>query len=107
MEASDPEDDADDPLTRSQVALRALQFFGWLLSFMLSMAVIGLIPTTPLFIIAFMRLQGRERWSLTLRHAFATTLFVWAVFDQLLHVLWPPTLLGPYLPELAQIVPSL
>ena len=28
------------------------------------MSVIGLIPTVPLFVIAYMRLEGHERWRL-------------------------------------------
>jgi hypothetical protein len=41
------------------------------------MAAIGLIATMPAFIICYMRLEGRERWSLTLPMAAATTLFIY------------------------------
>ena len=50
-------------LPTKTLILRAGIFFGWMLSFMGSMALIGLIPTVPLFIIAFMRIEGRERWT--------------------------------------------
>ena len=40
------------------VLQRAAIFFGWLVAFMASMATIGLIPTVPLFVIAFMRLES-------------------------------------------------
>ena len=46
----------------------------------------------PIFIVAYMRLEGRERWSLTLPMAAAMTLFIYALFDRLLAIPWPPTL---------------
>src|SRR2546423_13746298 len=36
---------------------RGSQFFGWMVAFLISMATIGLIPTVPLFVVAFMRLE--------------------------------------------------
>ena len=47
--------------------MRGAIFFGWMVAFLGSMAVIGLIPTVPVFIIAFMRLEGPEKW----RHCFS------------------------------------
>ncbi|HTM76802.1 MAG TPA: tripartite tricarboxylate transporter permease, partial [Devosia sp.] len=48
------------------VVRRAIIFVGWILGFMASMALIGLIPTVPLFIIGYMRFEGREPWRLCL-----------------------------------------
>jgi hypothetical protein len=50
-----------------------------------------------------MRLEGSERWSLTLSMATGTTLFVYALFDRLLAIPWPQTLLGAALPALKMI----
>ncbi len=33
------------------------------------MAVIGLIPTVALFVVFFMRFEGKERWSLVITYA--------------------------------------
>jgi hypothetical protein len=88
------------------IALRALIFFGWLVAFMASMATIGLIPTVPLFVIAFMKIEGHEPWKLVLPQALVLTLFIYVVFDQLLTIPWPPTLLGHYFPQIAAIIPS-
>ena len=74
----------NDDLSNMQVLQRALKFGGWLLAFLFSMATIGIIPTIPIFVIAFMRLEARERWSLVLTMATAMTLFVYIVFDRLL-----------------------
>lgn len=75
------------------VLRRAAAFFGWFLAFMASTALIGLLPTVPLFVAAYMRLENRERWTLVLAHAAGFTLFVYVVFDQLLAVPWPESLL--------------
>jgi len=52
-----------------------------------------------------MRLEGRERWTLVLPQAICLTLFIYIVFDQLLSIPWPQTLLGNLLPA-AKIIPS-
>lgn len=88
------------------VILRAAIFFGWFLAFMASMAVIGLIPTVPLFVIAYMRLENREPWKLVLAQAAGLTLFIYVVFHRLLTVPWPETLLGTLFPAL-KVIPSL
>ena len=82
---------------------RGAMFFGWMAAFLASMATIGLIATVPIFIVAYMRLEGRERWSLTLPMAAATTAFIYALFDRVLAIAWPPTLLGALLPALKAI----
>jgi hypothetical protein len=85
--------------------LRGAGFFGWIGGFLAMMATVGLIPTVPLFVIAYMRIEGRERWSLALPMATVMTLFIYGLFDRLLSIPWPPTLLGTFLPAL-KIVPS-
>ena len=90
-------------LDRATILLRAGLFFAWLVAFMLSMSAIGLIPTVFLFVLAYMRLEGRERWTLVLPQAIALTLFMYVVFDRLLAIPWPPTMLGEYIPALNAI----
>jgi TctA family transporter len=93
-------------LPTKTIALRGAIFFGWMLAFMASMATIGLIPTVPLFIICFMRIEGRERWTLVAGMAVGMTLLVYIVFDQLLTIPWPQTLLGEHWPWWKAHVPS-
>jgi hypothetical protein len=81
-------------------------FFGWLVVFLLSMATIGLIPTIPIFVIAFMRIEAREPWYLVLPYAIVMTIFVYVVFDWFLALPWPPTLLGEFFPDLRGQIPS-
>jgi hypothetical protein len=87
------------------VLTRGFLFFGWMASFMAVMAVIGLIPTVPIFIISYMRVEGREPWKIAVPMAAAVVLLIYVVFDQLLAIPWPPTLAGTLFPAL-KIIPS-
>ena len=84
------------------IYMRAITFFGWLLAFMASMAVIGLIPTVPFFVIAFMIIEGKkdakEKLSVIIPYAIILTIFIWWVFDYLLSIPWPQTYLGIWFP---------
>ena len=71
-------------------------FFGWMVFFLTSMALIGLIPTVPIFIVLFMRIEGKEPWSITLPMAIFMTLFIYFLFDWLLAIPWPGTVLGDF-----------
>jgi hypothetical protein len=83
-------------LPAKTLILRGTIFFGWMLGFMASMALIGLIPTVPLFIVTFMRIEGRERWRTVIFMAAFMTVLVYGVFDQLLSIPWPPSVLGEH-----------
>ncbi len=87
------------------VLTRGFMFFGWMASFMAVMAVIGLIPTVPIFIIAYMRLEGREPWKIAVPMAAAVVALIYVVFDQFLAIPWPPTLAGTLFPAL-KFIPS-
>lgn len=93
-------------LPRAVVVRRGAIFFSWLAGFMASMAVIGLIPTVLVFVVAYMRLENREPWKLVLPQAGVLVAFFYLVFDQLLNMAWPETLLGAWFPVL-KFIPSL
>ena len=88
------------------VFLRGVTFFGWMVFFLISMALIGLIPTVPIFIILFMRVEAKERWTLTLPMAICMFLFCWFLFDWLLSIPWPGSYLGDYWQWWKDNVPS-
>jgi TctA family transporter len=85
------------------IVTRGFLFFGWMVGFAACMALIGLIPTVPVFIISFMRLEGREPWRIVIPMAAAVVLLIYVVFDQLLAIPWPPTLAGTLFPVLHAI----
>jgi len=92
---------------RDVIVRRAGVFLGWLLAFMLSMWLIGFLPTVPLFTLAYMWTENREPLRLRLGMALGVTLFLWAVFDLALSIRWPDTVLGGLIPWLAATVPSM
>jgi hypothetical protein len=94
-------------LPPSTVAFRGAIFYGWLLAFMGSMAVIGLIPTVPIFVVLYMRLEGPEPWKLVIPQAAGLTVFIWVVFDKLLSIPWPQTYMGVWFPILKDYIPSI
>lgn len=93
----------DDGLSPKQVMARGLSFGGWLLAFLFTMGTIGFLPTIPLFVVAFMRLEGKESWKLSLSVALGMVVFVYVIFDQMLTTNWPVTWIGQLWPALRAI----
>jgi TctA family transporter len=94
-------------LSTMEVLRRAGIFLLWILGLMAGMAIIGLIPTIPLFVIGFMYMENREPMKIAVPMALGLMAFVYVVFDYLLTVPWPPTLFGEWFPKLAQFIPSM
>jgi TctA family transporter len=93
-------------LPSGTILIRGFVFFGWMVAFLCSMAIIGLLPTVPVFIIAYMRLEGPEKWRPAIIMAAIMTALIYGVFDQLLSLPWPPTLIGEWFPALKGHIPS-
>ncbi len=93
----------DGGLQVSVVARRGLLFFGWFAAFMLMMAAIGLIPTSIIYVVAYMWLENREPWRLILPMALGVSIFIYIVFDRFLTIPWPDTLIGKLIPALHAI----
>jgi TctA family transporter len=89
------------------IMFRGLMFFLWMGGFLGSMSLIGVIPTVPLFIVVFMRVERREPWKIVIPMALIMTVFIYVLFDQLLGVVWPSTVLGALIPVLHATVPSM
>ncbi|HEY4407324.1 MAG TPA: tripartite tricarboxylate transporter permease [Xanthobacteraceae bacterium] len=85
------------------ILIRGFVFFGWMVAFLGSMATIGLLPTVPIFVIAYMRLEGGEKYRHCIIMAGIMVTLIYAVFDQLLSLPWPPTYLGDWFPAFKKI----
>jgi TctA family transporter len=94
-------------LKPTYIIMRGASFFGWMVAFLLSMATIGLIPTVPFFIVAFMRLEAKEPWKIVLGYVVVMTILIYVVFDQLLTIPWPQTIVGNMFPILKAYIPSM
>ncbi len=93
-------------LSNGTILLRGAIFFGYLIAFLISMFLIGIVPTVPIFIIALMRIEGPESWKALIPMAICMTALVYGLFDQLLTIPWPPSLLGQYWPWWKTYMPS-
>jgi len=85
---------------------RAARFFGYLVAFMGVMAVIGLVPTVALFVVVFMRYENKESWKLVIIYAMVLVFSISFVFDNVMSIPWPPTLIAQWFPAL-KFLPSI
>jgi TctA family transporter len=89
------------------ILIRGMIFFGWMVGFLISMKIVGLILTVPVFIISFMRAEAREPWRTTLLMTLVMTCFIYLVFDRLLSIAWPETIVGAVFPALKGHIPGI
>ena len=90
----------------SVIAKRGLRFFGYLVVFMAVMSVIGLVPTVGLFVVIFMRYENQEPWKLVISYAIVLVFAISFVFDNVMSIPWPPTLIAQWFPAL-KFLPSI
>jgi TctA family transporter len=90
-------------LSESTVYARLAVEAFWLVGLLVGVAAIGLLPALGLYAFSYMVTAGRTRWVLAL----VVTLSLWAgfyvLFVKLLHVPWPPSLLGDAFPDLREL----
>jgi putative tricarboxylic transport membrane protein len=92
-------------LADREIYRRAGAFFLWTYSVLLAGYLIGFLPALYISTLAFMRLHGKESWRNTLVVSTAMIVFMWLVFDVIVHEPWPPTVLGDAFPVLRTLVP--
>ena len=85
------------------IFIRAARYFGWLLAFFGAAALIGLLPSMFLFLVGYMRFEGKESWRLTLLIAVPMWVFSYSLFHTLLLVQWPLTVFGDLFPVVREI----
>ena len=90
----------------STIVKRAARFFGYLIAFMGVMSVIGLVPTVALFVVIFMRYENKEPWKLVITYAIVLVFAISFVFDNVMSIPWPPTLIAQWFPAL-KFLPSI
>ncbi|HWJ87953.1 MAG TPA: tripartite tricarboxylate transporter permease [Pelagibacterium sp.] len=90
-------------MSQKTLLARSGLFFGYLVLFLVLMALIGLLPTIGVFVVAYMRIEGREKWRVALANAVVLMGVCYVVFDQLLRIPWPQTVIGQWIPALTVI----
>lgn len=98
------EADALDGLPEAYVYRRIGCMALWLIATFAGIILIGLLPSLLLFMLLFMVVDGRVRWPT----AIAVTGILWIgmfiLFDQVLNVPWPESVLGDAVPALRDAV---
>jgi len=90
-----------DPAT---ARVQSTVYFAWLLAFLAAIWLVGFLPAIAIFVFAYMRFGFGEPTSHSLGFAAATVLLCWGLFDRILAVAWPGSLLGDLFPALRSAV---
>ena len=85
------------------IAMRAASAFGWLAFLLASGLVVGLLPAIFLFMVGYMRFGSGERWLPSLAVGGGLFAACYLLFHKLLHLPWPPALLGQLSPALRNL----
>jgi hypothetical protein len=92
-------------LSNNTVYIRAFAYFLWIYGVLLAGFLIGFVPSLIGSALLFIRFHGREKWSTAIAVSIGLFVFIWLVFDKLIHQSWPPSIIGSIFPVLRTIVP--
>jgi hypothetical protein len=85
------------------IFVRAANYFAWLLAFFAVGYLVGLLPAMFIYLIGYMRFEGRERWKMVLSVALPLWLGSYFLFHKILLVTWPLSVVGNLFPVLRTI----
>jgi putative tricarboxylic transport membrane protein len=78
---------------------QAIFYFAWLLAFLLAIWLVGFLPAIAIFVLGYMCVGFGEPALRAVAFAAVTALACWLLFDKVLAVAWPASLLGDLLPD--------
>lgn len=84
----------DRSVPADQAIRRAGAFYLCALALLASVLLVGFQPALALFLALYLRFVSRAGWGVTLALTGLVTALVVGVFDNVLHVVWPDSLLG-------------
>ncbi len=84
-------------LEPAAILRRAAIYFAWCFAFLGVAGIVGLLPAMLLFLIGYMRFEGKESWPATLGVALSTWIVAYILFHKILIIPWPQALLGDWL----------
>ena len=90
-------------LPPKEITRRVVNYFAWLFAFFGIAAVIGLLPAMLVYMIGYIRIEGKESWKVTLLTSGGVWIVSYLLFHKLLIIPWPQTLLGDLFPVLRTI----
>ncbi|MEE2969896.1 MAG: tripartite tricarboxylate transporter permease [Pseudomonadota bacterium] len=91
-------------LETATIFTRAASYFAWLLFFFGAASLIGILPAMFVFLVGYIRFEGKETWKMTLIIACSMEAFCYILFHKVLIIPWPQTVLGDFFPGLRSIM---
>lgn len=82
----------DTPKLESTGRWSNLEIWSWILGFYTAIHLIGFLSAVPLFVFFYSKIYG-ARWPVSLALSLLCWGFVYAIFEQLMHVPWPKAIL--------------
>jgi hypothetical protein len=89
-------------LAETTIYVRLLVEALWLVGLLVGVLLIGLMPAMGLYMFLYMSTAGRTRWPTALIITISLWFGFYVLFVKLLHVPWPPSLLGDVFPDLRE-----
>jgi hypothetical protein len=68
---------------------RTLVIVTWIVGFLLLILAFGFPLAVPIFVFGYLRIAGREPWTLSIVLTLVSWIFMEGVFDRLLHLPFP------------------
>lgn len=90
-------------LPPKEITRRVVNYFAWLFAFFATAAVIGLLPAMLVYMIGYIRFEGKESWKVTILTSGGVWIVSYLLFHKLLIIPWPQTLVGDWFPILRTI----
>ena len=87
-------------LSRSTIRFRSAIYFGWCFLYLLLGAVVGLLPAMFLFLLSYLKIDSKEKWSTVLLITIPMWVVAYILFHQVLQVAWPQSFIGDIFPIL-------
>lgn len=79
---------------------RTINIFSWIFGFIASIWLLGFAVTVPLLVFLYLKVQSREGWLLSVVLAGVAWIMLWGLFDRLLHLPFPESMIFLYLEKL-------
>ena len=89
-------------LTEKTIYARLVVEAMWLVGLVIGVLLIGLMPAMGLYMFLYMSTAGKTRWPTALIITVSLWIGFYFLFVKLLHVPWPPSLLGDAFPDLRE-----
>ncbi len=68
---------------------RTVSISGWIIGFFAAIGVLGFSVASPLCTFIYLRITAKEKWMISILFGIAAWVFVYGIFDRILHVPFP------------------